>query len=409
MNFCISANSLTKKYECKTTHSATPFLKVDTQYLDLTTKTTSGLNIKVKHNNITYRPLQTATSTSSRSSQYVSTTMYSGYSTSVFTSEYSGISSRSSTSVYSGVSKRTSTSGYSGSSTRTSTSLYSGICSTTYTVTQTSGYSMVRDANTLLATSSSTAGNIGFLSYGTYLRNSSTFTSSTTISNTVVYFLTCYSGGSLTAGPAGTLTLSNTSTAITCSSTRWANKSMYMNYPASLTIWPDQLSAAFRGQRAMLTATRHSQLLTGIYLSSNDTGKKRTITTSNGSHFFTSSLYTNSKLSQTTALTRKSTYQTSSTAIGNMSSTTALTRTSAYTTTNSIANNLSSITALTCSSTYNTTVIYSDKSKISDPVALTKPASVITTATIDTIFTSIITVFTKTMSRSSQYNIITEI
>lgn len=88
MNFCISANSLTKKYECKTTHSATPFLKVDTQYLDLTTKTTSGLNIKVKHNNMTYRPLQTATSTSSRSSQYISTSGYSGISSSA---NYTGL------------------------------------------------------------------------------------------------------------------------------------------------------------------------------------------------------------------------------------------------------------------------------------------------------------------------------
>ena len=77
MNFCISANSLTKKYECKTTHSATPFLKVNSsQYLDLTTNSTSGLQVKIKYNNAMYRPLQIT----STSKQITVTTGYSGVS-----------------------------------------------------------------------------------------------------------------------------------------------------------------------------------------------------------------------------------------------------------------------------------------------------------------------------------------
>ena len=76
----VKNGNTTKSYECKTSHSSAPYLKVNTSnYLDLTTNTTTGVQLKVKANGTTYRPLQTTTTISSRSSEYTETTGYSGY------------------------------------------------------------------------------------------------------------------------------------------------------------------------------------------------------------------------------------------------------------------------------------------------------------------------------------------
>lgn len=74
----IQGGGQTKAYECKTTHTGSPFLKVSAGYLDLTTNTTSGLQLKIKNGNQTYRPLQTYSTTASRSSEYTETTGYTG-------------------------------------------------------------------------------------------------------------------------------------------------------------------------------------------------------------------------------------------------------------------------------------------------------------------------------------------
>ena len=76
----VKNNNSTKSYECKSTHTAVPFVKVNSSYLDLTTETTAGLQYKVKIGNTTYRPKQTYTTISSRSSEYTETTGYSGIS-----------------------------------------------------------------------------------------------------------------------------------------------------------------------------------------------------------------------------------------------------------------------------------------------------------------------------------------
>lgn len=66
-----------KSYECKTTHSAKPYIKVNkTGYLDLTTNTT-GFQAKIKHNNKVYRPLQVIHTTTTDIAK-TSKTVYSG-------------------------------------------------------------------------------------------------------------------------------------------------------------------------------------------------------------------------------------------------------------------------------------------------------------------------------------------
>lgn len=74
----VKDNNETKSYKCKSTYNSVPYLKVDTGFLDLTTETTTGLQLKVKINNSTYRPVCSQTTTSSRSSEYTETTGYSG-------------------------------------------------------------------------------------------------------------------------------------------------------------------------------------------------------------------------------------------------------------------------------------------------------------------------------------------
>lgn len=79
-----------KSYQCKSTHSSTPYIKVSNSYLDLASTTTKGTQIKFNINNKTYRPKQTYTTTASKSSQYNTTTGYIG----VKSSSYNTTTSR---------------------------------------------------------------------------------------------------------------------------------------------------------------------------------------------------------------------------------------------------------------------------------------------------------------------------
>ena len=61
----IQSAGQTRSYTCQTTHNTTPYLKVSNSYLDLTTKTYTGVRLKVMSNNVAYYPVieQTATRT----------------------------------------------------------------------------------------------------------------------------------------------------------------------------------------------------------------------------------------------------------------------------------------------------------------------------------------------------------
>lgn len=394
MNFCISANSLTKKYECKTTHSATPFLKVDTQYLDLTTKTTSGLNIKVKHNNMTYRPLQTATSTSNRSSQYIST------------SGYSGISSRSSqytsTSGYTG--KRTSskqitqTTGYSGTSKRNSTSGYSGRSSRSSQYTSTSAYQITSYTYTLKTNSSSTAALSTVMSYLSKAIATKTGTSSTTKTMSYSYQLYGYrnstSTQSVTNAPIEVGTISNLTMTLTKngSTLNISSTQAYVNCWYTCSVNFKTPIAIMRYSRAYPSSNFLSKLASEFKLTYNNQGAALTKTASRTSAYTTSATAIGN-LTSTTALTRTSAYKTSSTAVGNMSSTTALTKTA------------SASTIVNASSTTTNAVLLST-------TVLTRTASrssAYNTSAVNASVLSSTTALTKTASRTSQYEIITEI
>lgn len=53
----------TKSYTCQSTHNGTPYLKVSNSYLDLTTKSHTGIRLKVVSNNVAYYPVVTRTVT----------------------------------------------------------------------------------------------------------------------------------------------------------------------------------------------------------------------------------------------------------------------------------------------------------------------------------------------------------
>ena len=94
-----------KSYLCKSTHTGTPYIKVSNSYLDLAETTTSGTQIKFQIGTKTYRPKQTYTTTSSRQSDYISTSGYSGVSSKKSISKYSGVSYYSGGISYSTVSE----------------------------------------------------------------------------------------------------------------------------------------------------------------------------------------------------------------------------------------------------------------------------------------------------------------
>jgi hypothetical protein len=70
----------TRSYSCKTTHDGTPFMRVSSGYLDLTTQTLNGLKVKVKNGNSTYRAKWLHTTQGTNYSTETETTGYSGYS-----------------------------------------------------------------------------------------------------------------------------------------------------------------------------------------------------------------------------------------------------------------------------------------------------------------------------------------
>ena len=60
----VKGSNQTKSYALKTTHNSVPYLKVSNSYLDLTTNTTTGIQLKVKEgNNTSYTRADTVTST----------------------------------------------------------------------------------------------------------------------------------------------------------------------------------------------------------------------------------------------------------------------------------------------------------------------------------------------------------
>lgn len=105
-----------KIYEYKTTHTGRPYLPVNkTGFLDLTTKTTTGIQIKVKQNNQIYRPLQSATTSTSSSKEYTSTQYFTtGYSGRTSSNNTTATGYRSTSYTYRGT--RTTATSYSGSS-----------------------------------------------------------------------------------------------------------------------------------------------------------------------------------------------------------------------------------------------------------------------------------------------------
>lgn len=78
----LNKDGQSKSYTCKTTHTSQPYVKVNDKFLDLTTNLGTGLQMLVKKNGQTYVPVQTVTTTASRSSEYTETTGYSGVSSS---------------------------------------------------------------------------------------------------------------------------------------------------------------------------------------------------------------------------------------------------------------------------------------------------------------------------------------
>ena len=128
MNDCVNNYLIvdSKKYQCKSTYNNTPYMQVNsTNYLDLTTNT-NNQELKIKINDIVYRPLQSTT------------TSYDDRVTVTSTTGYSGVTSRSSTSGYSGRRSTISTTGYSGRTTKSMTR-YSGYATSTQSsrITQT--------------------------------------------------------------------------------------------------------------------------------------------------------------------------------------------------------------------------------------------------------------------------------
>ena len=149
-----------KKYECKTTNTGSPFLKVDSGYLDLTTNTTTGLHPVIRMGS------GTATTTSSRSSEYAETTGYSGVgavstvsditATRIFSAYYAG--------TFYSTGSSTSTSGISLSS-----SVYIIDTSTFSAMTQTTAKSM----HSYLTTISHNSDNYNNYTYGVSSSSSS--------------------------------------------------------------------------------------------------------------------------------------------------------------------------------------------------------------------------------------------
>ena len=99
----VKSNNQTKSYTCKSAPLFSPYMKVDTKAVDLTTETTTGLRLQVVTKNKSYIPIEgNVTTTSSRESSYTITTGVSGLTSE--TTGYSGYSSQ--ITGYSGYSTR---------------------------------------------------------------------------------------------------------------------------------------------------------------------------------------------------------------------------------------------------------------------------------------------------------------
>lgn len=295
-NLIIHNYNITKTYECQTTHTTPNYLVVDkNSYLNLTTATTTGLQMKIEINNENYRPMQTYTSTSSQSSQYTST------------------------SGYSGVSKSTST--------YTITSRLSGYKTATYSSKKTITIRSVTSRTNYIYSYNS----LGNINYGGTVfptRSTTTVTSSTT------------GGARMTAkvgGAQGLFTKGLQATWTFTGAVAASNSSSGSGYANTKTSYGTQYK---------------------WYITANSGGGGRVsfnmnIATSNSSAQFSSLLETisQSAKSTTTSLSYSSKYATTTYTSATILSSTAITGTStsvvSYKTTNSTINNLSFTTALT--------------------------------------------------------------
>lgn len=416
-------------YHLKSTHTGTPYIRVSTGFIDLTTKTTSGTHIQYKIGSQTYRLLQTYTTTDSKQSQYTTTTGYSGVSNRVssytVTTGYSGVSSRASTSGYNGSLSRKSTSGYSGKSTytlsRASTSGWNGWVTYTASRKSTSGYSGKRSSKYTNATSWS-----GYTKTSYQIRN----------------LFTGYGGNTFEAWDGHASGQANKTGGWannTNSATGWDR--LVTNYkPVKWLIRNTKNNAwftsggSYNGSRysqiqywdrthywyttsSLVNAVYYTATRTSGFSSAGTAGMSSATALTRSSQYNTQSSRstTNSAgMLSTTARTRSSAYNTNSnrtsTAVGALVSTTALTRGSTYSTTSTAVGAMSSTAARTRASNYNTSS--AAIANMSSTTALTKQQTRTSAYNVTSTATgnmSSITALTKSNTRSSQYNTTTEI
>ena len=370
---CIAANGITKSYECKTTHNSSPYVKVNGQYLDLTTNTTSGLQLKVKYNDKIYRPVQTYT------------TLAGGNGIKTEITGYSGVSTRSS--AY------TETVGYNGSLSKTSqytaTTKWSGykptIVSSTFSTNNTypTGYSSSTLSNGVISVYNNTMGSIT-ISTIEYLYNSlittSNYRATLSSQSSSIVGTTASAGTNTNLGYYNSLTLTVTS----------RNNTLRNFSPSSVTFRSTTVGAIITAYAGNTLATfrvscaTNSLLLSfppgtigtqmvknlqtfhgaNFYLRVLSVASARTVRqtrtsyiSSSGTNIYSSVGYYYSSSHYTVTSTKQSNYSTSSTAIGNMSSTTAITgtnsRASSYNVTSTNSINISNVTTLTQTVSYN--------------------------------------------------------
>ena len=409
----IKNNTQYKSYTIKSTHTRSSYIKVGSYgYLDLTTNTQTGINLKVKKYNTTFRPVETYTTTAVRSSEYTKTTGYSGTSSKESTSGYSGKLSRESTSSYSG-SKQVAT-----APAKTVTSRLYGTQQQTltrdFTHTSVSTVKQAEYFEVMAANSTSkryqrsvsstersmytytAGGSTARYSLGASVTNSSSgIVATNTLKSrlsvalwgSTTYFNNTTSGTwSHTSPPNGvtqTITLTVRSDAY---ATVQTNKGLRYNQICN-TWWVCKTTASpvyynRTGTRYRL-GTMYTQVdarqtfpaIGGVTSSATvGTFTKTVLTTTIGAattqalsthnaivmtNNYTATATSSLSLIGATPLTRSSAYDVTSSAIGNLSSITTLTRTSYYNSTSTNVGNLSYTTALTTTSQrasqYNTT------------------------------------------------------
>lgn len=329
---CIAANGITKSYECKTTHNSSPYIKVNGEYLDLTTNTTSGLQLKVKYNNQTYRPLQTYTSTYSSSYKRILTTGYSGVSSSsssyITTTKWSGYR-------YNGSSFSTFlTSGTYPSGTSTLANGKISIVNNTTPIylVSTIGYtynSLLTTSNykvTLASQNSSLISSTTLVGVPTIIATL-TLTITNTIARSSLYSFTPSSISRLNANYDGMYGAIVTARGIIASQScqvrvSQSNQSLILSFSGTYAAYARQMASAmthriadFYSQINSTSTISQIRAYTTTYLSSSGTGTYGSI-----GYSYSSSHYT-------TTSTRQSSYLTSSTVQGSMSNTTGLTQT----------------------------------------------------------------------------------